>query len=526
MTHIPVLIVGGGPSGLIMACELARHGIAFRIIDKKSEQTQTSNAAGIQTRTLEVFEQMGIVERFLLKGLQCKSIDILADKAEVKVEFNHLDSHYQFILMLPQVDTERLLNHRLEEYQHHVERPLEFVQLKYSDNIYHIELKDQHNNIESLTCDWLIACDGARSTIREQYGLHFIGEDINEQFMVADATMHSLLQNNQLRVFTKDGKTLATFPLGHGKYRLAANLNQAAPRQFFTEREVKEIIMERGNGEFNVESVSWISPFWIHSKMLETFRVDNTFFIGDAAHIHSPVGGQGMNTGIQDAHNLAWKLALVIKQQANEKLLDSYQAERLPIVKRIVHTTEVMTKMLINSNKAFGIVRNFILKLIHNNKFILHKISMQISQLSIHYKKSPIINYQHSLSPSPRPGYRAPDVVINRSTRLYNYLKHTRHTLLLFTGTNPSTETLTSLHALQNWITEKYADIAISYLVLNNPEHADDTIEDLNYAIHQRYKVKQAALYIIRPDNYIGGATKHPTAQTIEKYFNDLFIRQ
>lgn len=526
MTHTPVLIVGAGPAGLMMACELARFGVSFRIIDKNPERTLTSNAAGIQTRTLELFEQIGIIDRFLLKGLQCKAINISTTKIDVKLSFEQLDSIYHFILMLPQAETELILDQRLEQLEHHVERPLEFIQMNFSENLYQVKLKSSQDDIENITCDWLIACDGAHSTVRAANGLHFEGEDISEQFMVADAVMHRLTQSTEVHAFTNEGKALATFPLGHGKYRLAANLNQAVPRKIFTEREVKEIIMERSNGEFNVESVSWISPFWIHSKMLGKLRVDRTFFVGDAAHIHSPVGAQGMNTGIQDAYNLAWKLALVIHKIADEKLLDSYQAERLPIIKDIVKETERLTKILINNNKLFGIIRNGILKLVRHNKFILNKISMRISQLAICYKNSPIVQYISPLKHSPKPGDRIPNVAISHSAHLYDSLKNNKHTILLFSGTTADQYTMNTLFSLQKWIDENYPDIANTHIITNTQQTIPNTIYDVNNAIHKRFKIKNSAIYIVRPDNYIGAVANEISMQIIKSYFNGLFINR
>lgn len=514
--RLPVLIVGAGPTGLMMACELARRNIDFRIIDKKPERTLTSNAVGIQPRTLELLDQIGIVDRFLKKGHFCNAIHLyIKGKSIGRIPLSKIDSPYQFALMLPQNETEKLLLERLLEFKKEVERPLELVTLKQENNSIIVTVKDSTGKTEIITSDWLIACDGANSMVRQACNIAFPGEDLPDQFVVADATMDSFESNTEIHVFFDKGTVFAAFALGSNKYRIGANIHQSNPRKIFIEKEVKEIVNERSYGNYNVTSVSWISPFWIHSKIVDQMDDGAIFLAGDAAHVHSPVGGQGMNTGIQDAYNLAWKLALVINGQAKPSLLDSYQKERYPIVKNVVDRTERFTKAGLFENPFLIKLRNMIFRILFHQPKLLKKISMMMTQLSFQYKKSPIIDFQQKISrKSPAPGKRAPDVAITANTRLFDYFRlSTQHTILLFTGTTLKNGDLASIKTLQLELKKAFPELVKVYLIAKNQLADDDVIIDEYNKLHKRYNITNPAIYIIRPDNYIAYCSENLDAK-------------
>lgn len=526
MSHLPVLIVGAGPTGLMMACELERHDIPFRIIDKKPGLTQGSNATWIQTRTLEIFDAIGIVDRFLKIGHRCEAINFYANgKALVNIPLTQIDSTYPFILMLPQSETERLLNEKLKESNIRVERSLELVNIKQTNNgvVSTIQLPD--GDTENITSDWVIACDGANSTVREKCKISFPGEDLPEQFMVADAKMSSFLPANEIHVFfdkgtifPEKGTLLSAFPWGSKEYRLSANLYLDSPRQSFTEQEVREVVAERTYGNYIVDTVSWISPFWIHSKIVAQMQQGSIFLAGDAAHIHSPAGGQGMNTGIQDAFNLAWKLALVIKRKANGSLLNSYQLERFPIVKNIVNQTDFYTNMVLFDKSFFSKLKKFSHNLLEHPQ-LSKKISEKLTQVDIHYK-SPVINYEEKpKEKSPQQGERAPDVTINDSKKLYEHLSNSMHNILLFAGNNPAEADLEKIKELQNVIENKFSEILKMFVITNkNLEAINNIIFDTTSAIYHRYNITHFCTYIIRPDKYIAYYSSAINLTSIEKF--------
>ncbi|MFZ2314454.1 MAG: FAD-dependent monooxygenase [Gammaproteobacteria bacterium] len=510
--HRPILIVGAGPAGLMMACELARRGISFRIIDKNSERTPSSNATWIQTRTIEIFNHMGIVDRFLKIGHECNGISLYnSGKILATIPLNNIESTFPFVLMLSQSEIERLLTEYLKEFNVEIERSSELVDLQESSNSVTATIKNANGIKEDITTDWLIACDGSNSTIREKCHIFFPGEDINEQFIVADAKIKSFMSKDNIHIYFDEGSIFSAAPLGGDSYRITANLHLDYPRKIFTEIGVIELAQERAHGAYYVTEASWISSFWIHSKLTNNMRKNSIFLVGDAAHIHSPIGGQGMNTGLQDAYNLAWKLALVINQKANPSLLDSYQLERYPVVSKIVNQTEILTKMFLFDKEFLSKLKKFSKKIMKNESTFSAKVGNQITQLDIKYPESPIISYdEHATKGSPQQGERAPDVVIDPSKKLYDYLKNTSHNILLFIGSATTKDNVEKIKKFRNYLYELYADnIKIHIITKEELPGFDNIILDKNNTIHERYYAEKPTVYLIRPDGYIACYSKN-----------------
>src|SRR3990167_3777759 len=528
--HLPVLIVGAGPTGLMMACELERRDISFRIIDKNSGPTQGSNATWIQTRALEMFDAQGLADEFLRIGYRCDAINLYeGEKNLIHLPLKYLDSCYPFILMLPQRETEELLNQYLQKARIRVERPVELINVRQQNATVVATVKRPDGDTEVITSHWLVACDGASSTVREKCQIYFPGGDVSEQFVVADAQMSSFLPNNEVHVFFDKGTifpdkstVFAVFPWGSNKYRINANLYLDRPRQMFTEHEVREIIAERAYGAFVAEQVSWISPFWIHSKVVQQMRHGSIFFVGDAAHIHSPAGGQGMNTGLQDAYNLAWKLALVIRGKTSPLLLDSYQQERHPVNANIVNQTEYFTKMLLFDKTFFTKLHRFERKLLRNPEPLTKRVSMELTQLAIRYQHSPIIDYQQGVhKQAPQSGERMPDIMIN-AVRLYHYLQGTEHYVWLFLGIQPSSRMLAKAKRMQKTLHQVFPQLVKTYLVSGRViSDIADVIFDVDGVLHRRFCVKKSAVYVVRPDTYIGYCSRKIDINAVQVFLQE-----
>lgn len=514
--NLPVLIVGAGPTGLMMATVLARYGITFRIIDKKQERTLASNATWIQTRTLELFNQMGILEKFLKIGHRCAAINFYENGKHLsQLSLKYIDSLYPFILTLPQSHTEEMLENYLKELNCDVERSVELVDIKYNADTVTSTLKYADGHTEIVMSDWLVACDGANSFVREKCGFHFVGEDLTEQFMVADATIDfSYMPKDEMHFFFDQGTVLAAFPLGANRYRLAANLHFEFPRKFFTEIEVVEMVQERAHGTYYVNDVSWVSPFWVHGKISDSLHKGPIFLAGDAAHIYSPAGGQGMNTGIQDAYNLAWKLALVVTEQAKSSLLQSYHIERYPVIKKTVEQNEFYTKLALFDENFISKFKKFSDELSSDQR-VQKKFGNQLTQLTIQYKKSPIINYKYKSKI--QAGERAPNVKINKK-KLYEYFNNTQHNILIFAGKSPAEKTWKNIHTLQKSLEKKFRDLLKIYIV-NKDELQNTTMVDSDWLIHDAYQIKNATIFIVRPDTYIAYISEDLDVQSIENFF-------
>lgn len=516
--QLPVLIVGAGPTGLMMACELARHGIPFRIIDKNAERTLSSNATWIQTLTIELFDHIGIANQFIEISNRCHGINLYINgKSLITIPLNYIESLYQFILMLPQSETERLLIEYLEKFKFKVERSAELINVKQNKNSVTSIIRHEDGSNEVIISNWLIACDGANSTVREKCKMFFPGEDIKEQFIVADSQIDSYMSKEEVHVFFNEDEIFAAFPMGDNRYRITANLHLPVQRKIYTNHEIIEMAQERAYGAYYVKSVAWISMFWVHSRVIKKMRDGLLFFAGDAAHIHSPAGGQGMNTGLQDAYNLAWKLALVIKGKAKPTLLNTYHAERYPIVNQIVKRTNQYTKMAINDNKFLSKLRQFAKKISRDKQKIAKKIAMDITQLTIQYQKSPIVNYKKISAKSPGPGQHALDVAITDSIRLNDYLRNTMHNVLLFAG-NGGRNKLTKIYEIKNWLDLNYPDLFKTQIIAKEKFDLSDIILDVNGKVHERYHITAPSIYIIRPDNYIAYCSKNLDLNSIKKY--------
>lgn len=531
MSHLPILIVGAGPTGLMLANELLRHNIPFRIIDKNPEPTQGSNATWIQSRTLEIFDAMGIVDSFLKVGHKCHAINFY-DKGQCigTLSLKNVNSAYPFILMLPQKETESLLIQKLKKSKIKVERPLELIDIKQTNAGVVSTVKQLDGNIETITSNWVIACDGAHGTIRDKCKIPFSGEDIPEQFMVADAEMNSFLPTDAIHVFFDKGTIFperatifSAFPWGEKQYRLTANLYHETPRQTFHSHEVKEVVAERTYGNFIVENVSWISPFWIHGKVVSDMQHNSIFLLGDAAHIHSPAGGQGMNMGLQDAYNLAWKLALVINHKAKSSILKSYQIERHPVANKIVETTNNLTNMMLFDKNFFEKLHQFSKDISKNETN--SKVASELLQLDICYQDSPVIDYDEKpSSKSPQVGERVPDVIFDESKHLYKFFRNTEHNILIFSGTNPSKNKLDEMLELQKTLNQIFPEWVNTYLVSTIKIAVENLILDKNEKIHNQFDVKNSSVYVIRPDTYIGCFSKNLEIEPIKKYFNRIYI--
>jgi 2-polyprenyl-6-methoxyphenol hydroxylase-like FAD-dependent oxidoreductase len=527
MSNVSVLIVGAGPTGLLLAYELARHGVSFRIIDKKPEPTQQSNAAVLQTRTLEIFKQIGLVDDFLRVGQPCKTIHFY-DKGKpfAKVSFDKLESIYQFILALPQAATENILNNKLIELHHKVERSRELTAVLMTDTQVECIVQHQDGIQEIIYSDWLIGCDGAHSTVREKTGFQFPGEDLPEQFVVADTILDTFLRHDELNIFINNGTVLGVFPLDSNRFRIGGNMREDPPRKIYSDLEVKELVATRTHNLFTAREVNWASPFWIHSKIADKMRLKRVFLAGDAAHIHSPLGGQGMNTGLQDAHNLAWKLALVVQGRADICLLDSYEEERYPVIKKIVNDTDRFTRMMLITNPVVNFFKKYSMKLVFSIPSILRIITHRLTQISLQYKQScALCNSSQITLSSPTVGERAPDVKINHSNFFYSYLNDNAHHIICFTGENDIFKAADDSKKISQSLLGPYKDVVVLHLV--TPHLLDEPIDqifDETNAMHQLYQIKKPTVMVIRPDGYIGYASQDFSLDKLKVFFQQYLI--
>jgi 2-polyprenyl-6-methoxyphenol hydroxylase-like FAD-dependent oxidoreductase len=415
---IDVLIAGAGPVGLTMAVELARYGLSVRLIDKNTGRTDKSKALVLWARTLELTERMGTdcTRRFIEAGLQVEGANILSGRAEIaRVEMTHIESPYKFVLMIPQSDTERLLEEHLETFGLKAERQVELKQSQSNADGVSCTLLHSDGREETTEASWLIGCDGAHSTVRRQLGLEFHGSTLLSDWILADLHLSGVQGAPAINIFWHAQGVLALFPLHETRYRVIADIGESSGaigegnRPAPTLEEVQRILDLRGPGGIRASDPVWLSSFSINERKVSDYRSGRIFLAGDAAHIHSPAGGQGMNTGMQDACNLAWKLALVARDIcAPEPLLSSYSTERSAIAKLVLEATGKATALSVMKGGIKQSIRNHIAGLIFGLAPFKHTMANLLSEVTVGYSDSPLNAKSAHLHGGPEPGQRAP----------------------------------------------------------------------------------------------------------------------
>jgi len=339
------LIVGAGPTGLVLALWLSRLGVRVRVVDKTAEPGTTSRALAVQARTLELYRQMGLADAVVARGRKMTTINLWRTGRHVAhVVFGELGadlSPFPYALIYPQDEHERLLIARLAEAGIEVERQTEVVSFEETAAGVRVRMRNAAGDTRTCEAAYLAGCDGAHSAVREGLQIGFPGRTYNHLFYVADVDARGAVMNGELHGALDTTDFLLVFPLKDApRARLIGTLREDAERQrdHLTWDDVSRRVIEWMR--IDVERVHWFSTYRVHHRVADSFRKGRAFLLGDAAHSHSPVGGQGMNTGIGDAVNLAWKIAAVVRGRAEPALLDTYEPERIAFARRLVATTD------------------------------------------------------------------------------------------------------------------------------------------------------------------------------------------
>jgi len=407
----PVLVVGAGPVGLTLACELARFGIAVRIVDKAAQRTDKSKALVVWSRTLELLDRGGGSAPFIDAGYKAHAVNFVAGDGKLmgRVTMDAIPSPYPFGLMLPQSDTERLLEERLEAFGVRVERQVELTALATGVDDPRVQLRHADGGEESLAPEWLIGCDGAHSFVRHAIGSSFEGETMNSDWMLADVHMRGYpFPDSEASIYWHQDGAFVIFPISPGRYRVLADLPATAAEHPPTPTlaQVQAVIDHRGPGHLEAFDPIWLAGFRINGRKVANYRAGRIFLAGDAAHIHSPAGGQGMNTGMQDAFNLAWKLALVIRKTCGERLLDSYDPERSAVGDEVLKTAGRLTAVATLKNPIAQSVRNVIGHIAFGLPPVRHALANTMGEVSIGYPDSPLNGPGLGGTDAPKPGQR------------------------------------------------------------------------------------------------------------------------
>jgi 2-polyprenyl-6-methoxyphenol hydroxylase-like FAD-dependent oxidoreductase len=409
-----VLIAGAGPVGMTAACELARFGIPVRIVDKAAERTDKSKALVIWSRSLELLDrEPGGAAPFIEAGFKALGVNIVARDGELMghVSMESVKSPFPFGLILPQSETERLLEERLRGLGVVVERQVEVLGFKPSDAGIQATFRHADGREETVSSNWLLGCDGAHSIVRHTLGVPFAGETLESDWILADVHMKGYpFPDSEVSVYWHKDGAFVIFPISPGRYRVIANLpltSGAAPPTPTLE-EVQAIIDRRGPGKITAFDPIWLAGFRINGRKVKDYRSGRTFLLGDAAHVHSPAGGQGMNTGMQDAFNLSWKLALVIRGTCGDRLLESYSPERSAVGDEVLKDAARLTTVGTLKNPTLQACRNLVSHFMLGFRAVQQEFADSMTEVTIGYPHSPLNAHSGSSHGGPKPGQRAP----------------------------------------------------------------------------------------------------------------------
>jgi 2-polyprenyl-6-methoxyphenol hydroxylase-like FAD-dependent oxidoreductase len=493
-----VLIVGAGPVGLALGLELQRFGIRFRIVEKKADRSKTSKALGLQPRVSEVFAILGIKPEFDARGFgnigavnfHSGRRKLLRIALRAPVNQAGRDACQPQLLVIPQSDTEEILERTLASRGNLVERRRELIGFEQDRDRVCAVLRSESGGEKTVAAQFLVSCEGAHSVIRKQAGFSFAGTTMPMRFVLADVTINWDRPENEVQVwFHRDG-VMGALPFGGQKWRLIIEC-AAEPN---TEPEdvtlsfVQRLVAERVEQNLGIRDPVWLSDFRINARMVDRFRDRRIFVAGDAAHIHSPLGGQGIATGIQDASNLAWKLAAVLREGAPDSLLDTYEEERKPVARDVLRGTTAASRLVFAMNPILRFVRERIVFPILGTQFVQTRLFKKVSQLELKYRgRLTELSTEGALI---RAGDRAPDVVFRNdggNVSLFELLREFGLIALLGPDeTNPA-------------IGESLAALGIRAFIVA-PRHVEDVYSDFA----RLYGAQGSFLYLIRPDGHIG----------------------
>ncbi len=389
-----VLIVGAGPVGLFLANECARHGVRWRLVEEKAGQSEHSKALAIFPRTLEIFDMAGLVEAFEERANQVTKLLVTTHQRTLgRMEFKPEGSPYGYVGMVPQDVTEGLLVAALERRGGRVAYETRFTGAEQDAEGVTARLERKSGGRTELItarAKYVVGCDGAHSAVRQGLGLEFEGDEYKDTYLLADIETNEGLPADEMQLCPSEMGPLAIFPMSRTRRRIVATTKKQEGDRPSLEM-VRRMLKERAPRELEARSLYWSSYFRIHHRQTKEMRKGRIFIAGDAAHIHSPFGGQGMNTGLQDAWNLAWKLDLALHGHGNERLLESYAAERRPVIKSVVELTDRMTRGMGTANWLAQAVRDTVIPVATRLTPFEHAVVETLSELGVAYEGSPIV---------------------------------------------------------------------------------------------------------------------------------------
>ncbi|WP_454883184.1 FAD-dependent oxidoreductase [Sphingomonas oryzagri] len=518
----PILIVGAGPTGLTAALELTRFGIPVRVVDKRGTPATTSRAIGIQARTLELMEQRGLAEEMVRLGNKGHFGSVYGGGERLfRLDFGKVASRYDYMLFLSQAETERILREALARRGIEPEWSVEMVgvardALSPDTSPVSATLLHADGHLERAKAPWLVSAEGAHSLVRTTLDLQFEGDTLAEDYALGDLHLDGDLADSDFHIFSSEHGFMGLFPMGSRRFRLIASNPLSKPSRDTapSEDELQRIYDQRSPIPVRIHDTSWTSWFRINSRMVPRLKIGRLLLGGDSAHIHSPAGAQGMNTGIQDMINLGWKLALVMQGKAPPALLDTYEQERLPVIRDVLFKTENLTEVIGAENPVARTLFNHLGPWIGGADVVQESSTNRMAQVAIGYRNSRL-SENHAHGGALKAGDRVPEIVVRRRTeaswetaRLLELLDASAFVLLVAHEDEGA--------ALDERLEEAVAAAGVPLRIIE--------LAATGEAAAYRRELGTSSVFLVRPDGYIAVASgSHDAARAIAAFVKRWF---
>jgi 2-polyprenyl-6-methoxyphenol hydroxylase-like FAD-dependent oxidoreductase len=563
---VDVLVVGAGPTGLTLACDLRRRGLAVRVVERLPQPELKSRGKGVQPRTLEVLDDLGVVDRVLEA---CWSRDLRVRwyvQRELLVDLRLPgrdplpDTPHPNLVLIPQWRTEQVLRERLTELGGAVEWGRELVDLEQQEDGVLARVATSPDGAgETIRAGWVVGCDGGHSRVRELLALALEGESREERFLFGDVEIDGLEPADSGYVWFDGGEYLAASPFrGLRSWQVQASLPAAAEEPESLEL-LQRLFTERsGLPHVRLSSPTWLSTWHSNVRLVDRYRVGRVLVAGDAAHLHSPVGGQGMNTGIQDAYNIGWKLGLVVRGRASDRLLDTYEEERRPIARAVLSGSDLGYRAVFGADPVTTFLREHVLSPALGIPAVQRAILGGVSELDLDYRGSSLAEDHRTPVTGTRwgpgrdderagavdqlrfargvhAGDRAPDGAVRdattgQCTRLFDAFRGPHATLLLFDGEARTDDGYTSLAAIADGVEQRSGADVRPWVVVWGRQLPTElagrrVLLDPDGETHRRYGATAEALYLVRPDGYVGLRAQPASEEVLLRYLRRVLDR-
>ncbi len=539
-----VLVVGAGPTGLTLAIRLRQSGVDCLLIDRNAAPAPWSRALGVQARTLEIFDALGVLDPIRRVSRQVHAVHVHNHRGQLfDLDLTGLDAPFPWLLSCPQPQVEACLEEHYLALGGHLVRGVSLTGFRQDGRTVVATLNDaETDTAHSIECALMVGCDGGHSQIRQQLGISFEGMEHADHFLLADVDVPWTLNNDAAHAFLLPQGALLALPLPDNSWRLVLNMDPAVD----DDSELSLAPFQQRLGELweqppVLPAPRWLSRFSVQRRLAGRYRVNRVMLAGDACHVQSPLGAQGMNTGIADAFNLAWKIALFVQGIGGGRLLDSYETERRPVASAMLTRVDLASRSWFSRNLLVRSARDSMLKFAGRQSGFSRAVLRRMSQLEIGYPDSSLVGSGSGLfaamaDAGPKPGERVPDTLLatlhgEDPLRLQSFLREPQHFLLVQLSAELQPQEVVAAYALADRVPEEFGRWVRTLILV--PDKLPDALAEIGeFDVHllcddgaefqQRFG-DGPGLWLIRPDGHLGFRAHLSDGDQLLRYLRDFF---